>query len=122
MQQIYREQPMLKCDLIKLQSNFIEIAHWHGCSPVNLLHISKHLFLRTPLYGCFWMVVLVSSNNNLNTGDNCNRKSRSYTIVTGKTCKNYVINYATLINLVFDPANSIVQTKWNLIALPVIMQ
>ena len=29
--------------LIKLQINFIEITLWHGCSPVNLLHI-----LRTP--------------------------------------------------------------------------
>ena len=26
---------------IKLQSNFIEIALWHGCSPVNLLHIFR---------------------------------------------------------------------------------
>ena len=46
MQQIYREQPMLKCDLIKLQGNFIEIAHWHGCSPVILLHIFRTPFLR----------------------------------------------------------------------------
>ena len=27
--------------LIKLQGNFIEIALWHGCSPVNLLHIFR---------------------------------------------------------------------------------
>ena len=32
----------------------IEIAVQQGCSPVNLLHISEHLFLRTPLEGCFW--------------------------------------------------------------------
>ena len=37
---------------IKVQSNFIEITLRHMCSPVNLLHI--HLFLRTPLDGCFW--------------------------------------------------------------------
>ena len=30
---------------IKLQSNFIEIALLHGCSPVNLLHI-----FRAPFY------------------------------------------------------------------------
>ena len=30
---------------IKLQSNFIEITLWHGCFPVNLLHI-----FRTPFY------------------------------------------------------------------------
>ena len=28
---------MSKCDF-KLQSNFIEINFWHGCSSVNLLH------------------------------------------------------------------------------------
>ena len=27
--------------MIKLQSNFIEIALWHGCSPVNLLVLGK---------------------------------------------------------------------------------
>ena len=29
-----------------LQSNFIEIALWHGCSPVNLLHIFRTPFPR----------------------------------------------------------------------------
>ena len=38
MQQIYRRIPML--------CNFIEITVWHGCSPVNLLHISKTPFYR----------------------------------------------------------------------------
>ena len=38
---------------IKLQSSFIEIALRHGCSPVNLLHIFRKLFLGTPLGGCF---------------------------------------------------------------------
>ena len=32
---------------------FIKIALWHGYSPVYVLHI--HLFIRTPLEGCFWM-------------------------------------------------------------------
>ena len=27
-----------------MQSNFIEIALWHGCSPVILLHIFRTLF------------------------------------------------------------------------------
>ena len=31
---------------IKLQSNFIEMALWHGCSPVNLLHIFRTPFSR----------------------------------------------------------------------------
>ena len=32
---------------------------WHGCSPVNLLHVSEHLFLRTPLGGCFYSSILI---------------------------------------------------------------
>ena len=39
----------------KLLCNFIEITLWHGCSPVNLLHILTHLFLRIPREGCFFM-------------------------------------------------------------------
>ena len=38
------EHPCRNVISIKLQSNFIEIALRHGCSPINLLHIS-----RTPL-------------------------------------------------------------------------
>ena len=38
------EHPCQSSISIKFQSNFIEIALPHGCSPVNLLHI-----LRTPL-------------------------------------------------------------------------
>ena len=41
---------------IKLLCNFIETAIWHGCFPVNLLHISEHLFLRPPLDSCFCRV------------------------------------------------------------------
>ena len=33
---------MSKCDLC----NFIEITLWHGCSPVNLLHIFRTPFLK----------------------------------------------------------------------------
>ena len=35
------EHPWLSMISIKLQSNFIEIALRHGCSPVNLLHIFR---------------------------------------------------------------------------------
>ena len=31
----------------------IETVHRHGSCPVNLLHIFRHLFLGTPLKGCF---------------------------------------------------------------------
>ena len=49
MEQLYRRTPMPKYDF----NNFIEIALRHECSPVNLLHISEHLFQNTPLDGCF---------------------------------------------------------------------
>ena len=32
--------------LLELLRNFIEIALWHGCSPVNLLHIFRTPFLK----------------------------------------------------------------------------
>ena len=36
------------------QSNFIEIALWNGCFPVNFLHIFRTSFPKTPVEGCFW--------------------------------------------------------------------
>ena len=41
MKQIYRRTAMPKCDF---NSNFIEITLWHGCYPVNLLHIFRTTF------------------------------------------------------------------------------
>ena len=35
---------MLKCDFDKVACNFIEIALWHSCSPLNLLNIFRILF------------------------------------------------------------------------------
>ena len=52
MQQIYRRTPIWSVISIKLLCSFIEIALWHGCSPVNLLHVS-----RTYLEGYFWLFI-----------------------------------------------------------------
>ena len=38
------EDPSRSAISIKLQSNFIQIALRHGCSPINLLHISRTPF------------------------------------------------------------------------------
>ena len=38
------ENPRRNAISIKLRSNFIEIALWHGCSSVNLLYIFSTLF------------------------------------------------------------------------------
>ena len=40
------EHPCQSVISIKLQSSFIEITLRHGCSPVNLLHISRTPFLK----------------------------------------------------------------------------
>ena len=48
------EHPCRSAISIKLQSDVIEIALRHGCSPVNWSIFSEHLFLRTLLVGCFW--------------------------------------------------------------------
>ena len=40
------QHPHRSAILIKLQSNFIEITLWHGCSLVNLLHIFRTPFLK----------------------------------------------------------------------------
>ena len=40
------EHPCRSVISIKMQGNFIEIALWHGCSPVNLLDISRTPFRR----------------------------------------------------------------------------
>ena len=46
MQQIYMRTSMPKYyfNKVALQSNFIEITLWHGCSPVNLLYIFRKHF------------------------------------------------------------------------------
>ena len=36
---------------IKLHSNFIEIAHQYGCSPVNLLHVFRTPFSKNTYRG-----------------------------------------------------------------------
>ena len=40
------EHPYRSAISIKLQSNFVEITLWHGCSSVNLLHIFRTSFLK----------------------------------------------------------------------------
>ena len=52
-QQISRRTPMLKCDF--------EIVLRHGRSPVNFQHIFRTPFVKTPLDGCFWEVVVNNS-------------------------------------------------------------
>ena len=43
------EHPCRSVISIKLESNFIEITLWHGCPPVNLLHIFRTSFPKNTL-------------------------------------------------------------------------
>ena len=50
------EHPCRSAISIKLLCNFIEIALWHGCSPVNLPHIFRILFPRNSSGGLLLFV------------------------------------------------------------------
>ena len=51
--------------LMKLQSDFVEIAILCWCSPVGLLHVWEHHPWRTPLEDCFWTDIILYSVFNL---------------------------------------------------------
>ena len=52
--------PMPKCDFDKvaLQSSFVEITLWHGCSPVNLVHIFRTPFYKNTYEGLLLLFIL----------------------------------------------------------------
>ena len=52
-----RKHPCRNAIAIKLQSNFIEITFWHGCSLANLLHIFRTSFPKNTSGVCFWIKV-----------------------------------------------------------------
>ena len=67
MHQFAGEQACRSVISIKFQSNFIEIALRHGCSPVNLLHIFRTTFLNNTsgrlLLKCVFRSSVVEFNN-----------------------------------------------------------
>ena len=60
MQQIYRRTPMQKWKLI---CNFIEVSLWHGCSPVNWLHIFRTPFPKNTYGGLLVPIIELYSLN-----------------------------------------------------------
>ena len=50
------EYPCPSVISIKWLRNFIEITLWHGCSPVNLLHVFKTLFTKNT---SGWLLLLI---------------------------------------------------------------
>ena len=53
------QHPCWSAISIKLLRKFIEIALWHGCSPVLCCIFSEHLFIKTHMEGCFWRSLLI---------------------------------------------------------------
>ena len=47
---------------VMLLWSFVEVALWHGYSPVNLLHTFRTLLLRTSLEGWFWRLSMYYQN------------------------------------------------------------
>ena len=60
MQQIYKRHPCRSAISITLQSNFIEIALRHGCSPVNLLYIFRTPF---PKNSSGWLLLIIENDS-----------------------------------------------------------
>ena len=58
------EHPCRSVISIKLQSNFIEITLWHGCSPVNLLRIFRTLFSKNT-FGWLLLYISITSRQNI---------------------------------------------------------
>ena len=61
------EHPCQSMISIKLLCNFIEITFQDGFSLVDLLHISEHLFIRTPMNGYFWILFLFTETIAIST-------------------------------------------------------
>ena len=59
---------------IKFQSNFIEIALRHGCSPANLQHIFRTPFPKSTSRGCFCGYLLLLKYMQLKTMNTWNFK------------------------------------------------
>ena len=78
MYQIYRRTPMPKYDFNNVALHLYWIVLWHGRSPVNLLHIFRISFLKTPLDGCFWTWI-----------DTHKLPDRSYSV---SDIKDYIVN------------------------------
>ena len=63
MQQIYRRAHTCRSAIsVKLQSNFIEITRRYGCSPVNLLHISRIPFFKNTSGSLLLNLPLISNS------------------------------------------------------------
>ena len=56
---VTEEHPCQSVISIKFQSNFIKIAFRHGCSPVNLVNISRTLFPKNTSGGLLLRLLLV---------------------------------------------------------------
>ena len=57
------EHPYRRVISIKFLYNFIEITLWHGCSPVNLLHIFRTPFPKNTSGGLLLLILKLTCHN-----------------------------------------------------------
>ena len=100
---------------LKFQSNFIEITLWHGCSPVNLMHIFRTPFPKNT-YGRLLLIQFSSSINYLVyrscfdtwTASSSVLREINNCFITNEISKKWIINLlgACLINSKNIPINA----------------
>ena len=100
---------------LKFQSNFIEIKFWHGCSPVNLMHIFRTPFPKNT-YGRLLLIQFSSSINYLVycscfdtwTASSSVLRETNNCFITNEISKKWIINLlrACLINSKNIPINA----------------
>ena len=76
---------------IKVQSNFIEITLWHGCSPVNLLHIFfRRAFLKNNSRPLLLSLFLKSTQFDIQYKLYCYKKHHIHLLLICRTHKAYL--------------------------------
>ena len=82
---------------IKLQGNFIEIALRYGCSPVNLLHIFRTLFLKST---SGWLFLQLSCKIHMNNRI-CYFQNIRFLVTELGSKKNYMMKCAKQLQFLY---------------------
>ena len=86
------------------------IALRYGCSPVNLQHISEHLFIRTPLEGCFCCMLgnfLNVIKNGIIRSDNMGRSVLRVSRIYSKWWPHFSTTFFSSVAYFFQPTKAI---------------
>ena len=87
--------------------NFIEITLWHGCSPVNLLHIFRTIFSKNT---SGWLLLDCNSCQTSNHTLWCSKKNKKYARLAVNTypLKNVALKFRALPHNVKLPRNLLI--------------